>query len=273
VPGIGGIAGIALLTLAGCLEAPDHAGTMYRCTVHPECPDGFQCVGGVCTENTAGGDLVGFGAGMFTMGCMAAAPFCPGDAQVPHTVKLSAFRISASEVTRGEYDACSACPPLSASTDPASFPVRGVPFSAADMYCRMRGMQLPTEAQWERAARGTDDLPFPWNGDIDCAHASYAGCGSAGPEPVTSRAAGDTPEHVHAMAGNVREWVADFYAQPYPSGTVSDPLITSGSLRVIRGGSYKLDASAAAVWHRDSGDPAHQAGDSSLEDVGFRCAD
>jgi len=115
--------------------------------------------------------------------------------------------------------------------------------------------------------------------DTDCCdHARYAGCKPTPTAPVPEPDAqpggtpplGDTPEHLHHMADNVREWVADA-DKPYPSTPQTDPRIDdTGAIRVVRGGGFKSSGNALTVWHRDREDAKHK--DSDADDIGFRCA-
>jgi len=179
------------------------------------------------------------------------------------------------EVTQAEFAACVAagrCDRPVDGYDPAvtpDLPARGVTFAAASAYCDFIGLSLPTEAQWERAARGADDDPYPWGtATADCAHAAFSGCGGA-PGAVGSHPAGATADGLHDLAGNVAEWVRDFDGA-YPTGPVTDPQgPTSGGARIVRGGSYLT--AAAPVWARDREDPLHTS-PSEIGDLGVRCA-
>src|SRR5579862_9136186 len=103
-------------------------------------------------------------------------------------------------------------------------PVRAVSWYDAMTYCQSIGLALPTEAQWERAARGTDDNPYPWDGAIDCTHADYLECNVGGPVNETDDAAGATPvTGLSHMAGNVREWISDGWYGDYTYTGVDTP--------------------------------------------------
>ena len=178
-------------------------------------------------------------------------------------VRVGAFRIDETEVTQGAYERCveaRACRRPPASYDPsreARRPVVEVAWSDARMFCAWAGGRLPTEAEWELAARGTDGRVFPW-GDAapTCDRAHLRDCGAA-PAEVGGRRAGASPYGVLDLAGNVDEWVEDAYA-PYGGAA------TSGE-RVARGGAY--DAWHARATARSALAPSHR--DPWL---GFRCA-
>jgi len=179
---------------------------------------------------------------------------------------LRAFRIDRTEVTRAMYARCVAkrrCPPLSIDLKKdVDLPVTNVNWNEARAYCAFAGGRLPTEDQWEKAARGSDGREFPWGNDLDCARANWGNFENEGPcagknpgHPVAagSYEAGASPYGVLDMAGNVWEWVANRYDR--------DP-----SRRVVRGGSccsYFVEPRSA---NRNAWDPMHRDGD-----LGFRC--
>jgi formylglycine-generating enzyme required for sulfatase activity len=211
-------------------------------------------------------------AGEFTMGSDEG-----NDNEKPvHTVYLDAFYIDKTEVTNAQYRACveaKACDSPSDTTyyDNADYdqhPVVYVNWYQAEAYCQWAGKRLPTEAEWEKAARGTDGRTYPWGEGIDCDHAQYRECGGQ-TVSVGSKSKGASPYGALDMAGNVWEWVADWYDSGYYSQSPehNPPGPDSGTMRVLRGGSWLDVQGYANCTYRDGGTP--RAG---TYGVGFRCA-
>ncbi|MFN8444463.1 MAG: SUMF1/EgtB/PvdO family nonheme iron enzyme [Caldilineaceae bacterium] len=183
------------------------------------------------------------------------------NAQPVHTVDLDAYWIKETEVTNAEYLRCvqaGQCEDLSDNPylhDPAyaNHPVVEIKWEQAAAYAAAIGGRLPTEAEWEKAARGTSALIYPWgNTPPDSQHANFS---AAGTQPIGSYPAGASPYGVLDMAGNVKEWVADWYAVNYykdsPSRNPTGP--STGRERVLRGGFYGSNAASIRSARRDKG--------------------
>jgi len=212
-----------------------------------------------------------------------------------YRVYLDAFYIDKTEVTNAQYRACveaGACNSPSDTTyydnaDYAQHPVVYVGWDYADTYCRWAGKRLPTEAEWEKTARGTDGRIYPWGNDLDCHKGNFddeqeidnyvvsggLNCdGHVQTAPVGSFPAGASPYGALDMAGNVWEWVADQYSSDYyghsPSRNPQGP--DSGAKKVLRGGSWNNIEWKFRSAHRDGYHPM----DISVFDdnIGFRCA-
>ncbi|MEL7645519.1 MAG: SUMF1/EgtB/PvdO family nonheme iron enzyme [Anaerolineaceae bacterium] len=231
-------------------------------------------------------------AGEFRMGCDPAQNSgyaCPKDELPLHTLTLKAFFIDRYEVTNARYAECvqaQACrPPLVLSSetrehyydDPsfADFPVVNVSWKDADAFCQWAGKRLPTEAEWEKAARGGIHAAFPWgNDEPSCILANAF-------DPLSGQlclgdtsAVGTHPDGASAfgaedMAGNVWEWVSDWYANSYyaESPTV-DPGGPQGEVeKALRGGSWVSRSIYLRVAAR-----SYDLNFNSSDDAGFRCA-
>ena len=148
-------------------------------------------------------------------------------------------------------------------------PIVGVSWYGANAYCKWAGRRLPTEAEWEYAARGVDGRRFPWgDDDLSCTRAQYYGCGKGTIETGTLTL-GVSPFGVFDMAGNVSEWVNDRYAEDYyqitPRENPNGP--ANGYYRVIRGGSWDSSYLYLRTTHR-----VWAGADDHDYRVGFRCA-
>ncbi len=198
-----------------------------------------------------------------------------------HTVILPGYWIMTNEATNAEYAACVAtgkCPePAIAETGPKSHyadpayqlnPVVGVTWKQANNYCLSQNGRLPTEAEWEKAARGDAGNIYPWGtSGVDCSLANSNGC-KEDTAAVGSYDEGKSQYGVLDMGGNVREWVSDGYdAKTYQTAKLFQTAGNEkGNLKVIRGGSYKDTAEDSRSAARFGVDPVLE-----FEDVGFRC--
>jgi formylglycine-generating enzyme required for sulfatase activity len=234
-------------------------------------------------------------AGSFQMGCDSSNPAENGcnnwwqtDELPLHTVTLSAYSIDKYEVTNARYKACvdaGGCTapgsvnswtrrPYYGTSTYADYPVLNVTWHQASAFCAWAGKRLPTEAEWEKAARGSSDTrKYPWgNSAPDCTmlnyYNDYYGYCVSDTSRVGSYPSGASPYGVMDMAGNVWEWVNDWYSGSYYS--VSPGVNPQGpateSWRVLRGGSWCDDVVNVGSGFRCNEDP-----DDGGSDIGFRC--
>jgi len=242
-------------------------------------------------SGTGGGkktEMVLIPAGELVMGCNERVDSeCDEDEKPYHEVYLDEYRIDRHEVTVKNYRKCvdfggcaepgvfSDCNWRSSGRD--EYPVNCVSWHQANDYCQWAGKRLPTEAEWEKAARGTDGRRYPWgNGPASCSLAvfdsgSIAGCGKESTWPVCTKEAGNSPYGLCDMAGNVSEWVADWYGSDFYSSSArwnpGGP--SSGEAKVLRGGSWNSGERGLRPSNRRESAPASTM---RYNNVGFRCA-
>jgi len=221
---------------------------------------------------------------------VAAGPFRAGaddEASQPNErpsrqAETGPFWLDRTEVTVGAYRVCvnagrCGTPARSSSActygmgDP-ELPVNCVTHAAALAFCQFAGKRLPTEDEWEHAARGQDGRPYPWGAErATCAHAvtlaregnSTTACAGERPARVGSRPRGQSPSGALDMSGNLEEWTAGFYAERAPGG--AGP--RTGASHTLRGGSWMSPPSRSRTTSRSWGS-AVEAGPT----VGLRCA-
>lgn len=269
------------ITSCGSTEVP------LNTTTHQTTPVQF-------TNPRDGSILLEVPAGPFTMGSTPATvaeqlrrvhevypDFAEADltVEIPqHQVTLPTYYIGRTEVTVGQFrqflqdtEYRPVGDFLSISEGLAhDIPATGVTWDDANAYCDWAGLRLPTESEWEKAARGTDGRTWPW-GDVfeasRCRSSVGGDFGSAGgASPVGSFPQGASPYGCLDMAGNVTEWTTTPLG-PYPEGDPSNPAYQSGD-RVMRGGSWPDDTD---VWLRCA-DRYWQPASASQNSFGFRVA-
>jgi formylglycine-generating enzyme required for sulfatase activity len=187
-------------------------------------------------------------------------------------VVLEGFYLDRTEVTNRQWNAYAASKGIALKLEPDDHPVVNVSWLEAGEYCRWAGLRLPTEAEWEKGARGLDARPYPWGESISGSRANYIDSGDSfdnGTTPVGFFPAGRSPAGALDMAGNVWEWVADWFDESYYAASPErDPRgPSSGQGRVLRGGSWINLPLSLRTTHRGGRDPTDHT-----DFIGFRCA-
>lgn len=216
-----------------------------------------------CPASAVYGDMIEIPAGSFTMGCDERdSEVCGKAERGEQAVELPTFAIDRTEVTQAAYAGCveaGVCSKPAGGfkpTEHCTHPVVNVDWKQASQYCAWVDKRLPSEAEWEKAARGAEGARYPWgDAEPDCELANFASCGGK-LEAVAQHPEGASPYGVLDMAGNVREWVFDREA-----GQSKSPK------RAIRGGMFSDRGVHLRAARRTYGDV-------SVSDlgIGFRCA-
>jgi formylglycine-generating enzyme len=289
-------AGLAVTLAALCPTAMAHDARTLRSPVTPT-PVERALTGGLVSLRAPASTMIRVTRSRFVSGSSAddvvrAIGMCGRDPlfyrcderafsnELPDTVReVESYYLDRHEVRREDFDRCVSrgrCDPpgleLPAHLGRPELPATLVRATEAEAYCRSRGARLPTELEFERAARGTLGRRYPWgnlwNGKLSNhgrlgLDPSDDSDGFAELAPVGSFASGRTPDGFFDLAGNAAEWTSDTYSEQY--GTPPDP--AAPPRRTVRGGHY-LDG---AAWLRGAARTAYDAGDRRPY-VGFRCA-
>jgi formylglycine-generating enzyme required for sulfatase activity len=227
--------------------------------------------------------LIRIPRGTFDMGSADSDTDATSDEKPVHTVTLDTFLMDQTEVTNAQYAKCvadGACllPGSKASrsrdsyfdnSDYANYPVINVTWFDAQNYCKWAGRRMPTEAEWEYAARGTDGRLYPWGNDAPSSDLANFDSNEGDTTAVTNYPSGASSFGVLDMAGNVAEWTADWYDPGYyaksPDTNPTGP--STGTVGVVRGGAWDSAPDRVRAAARDSSGPTNAS-----DTVGFRCA-
>jgi formylglycine-generating enzyme required for sulfatase activity len=258
----------------------------------PIAPPTETVVGDTWTRPADGMVMIHVPAGEFEMGGTGIS----SDEEPVHTVVLDGFWIDRTEVSNGQYQLCAEAGACQASTtcgwggstygdaSKTDHPIACVNWHGAQAYCEWAGARLPTEAEWEYAARGPEGRIYPWGDDFECSRGNFddetqldnyvvpggEGCdGYLRTAPVGSFPAGASWCGALDMAGNVWEWVADWYDSGYyarsPLENPTGP--EAGDYRVLRGGGWLCNESNVRAANRYYSYPP----DLGYVYIGFRC--
>jgi formylglycine-generating enzyme required for sulfatase activity len=255
-------------------DAPEEVET--RCIL-PEvlCEAGQHPEYGLCVDDT---EIVAVPAGGFTMGTDG------GEDNPTHTVNLAAFSIDKYEITNRKYQSCveAGCctppqhdgsytgrQPYYGNPDYDNYPVIFVTWDQAREYCENLGKALPTEAQWEKAARSDDGRTYPWgDGGPNSTLANFNLPINGDTMEVGTHSDGASPYGAEDMAGNVWEWVSDWYDVDYYSASPTDDPLgpDDGTIKGARGGSFASLGTSLRSYLRGSYHPMEV-----FSTLGFRC--
>lgn len=221
-------------------------------------PNGNHIVDLRLVEGEVPPGMVLIPAGEFIFGVDGGAP----DELPERRIDLDAFYIDKFEVTNSEFAEVFPGHKFAART--VNYPVRAVSWTQATKYAISVGKRLPTEQEWEKAARGTDGRDYPWGNTFDAALCNL-GQSINKVRPIGQYRGGASPYGVMDMSGNVLEWTSDWY-QPYP-GNEAITIDYGQVFRVLRGGSFLSDAFDVRCSRRH-----YDAVENNRSDYGFRCA-
>lgn len=226
------------------------------------------------SASTDTGEMIAIQGGTFTMGNNQG----DADERPAHEVVVNAFQMDRFEVTNALFEQFVGATNYQtanekngkaktwrtfAKPDTQGNPVVMVSWADAQAFCEWAGKRLPTEAEWEYAARGADGRIFPWGNDFDAQKFNGKASGIRGTTHVGSYPAGASAFGIEDMAGNVWEWTADWY-QAYPGGAPSQ--FYGEKFRVTRGGGWFDEEKQVRATNRSSAAP-----EAANDDLGFRC--
>jgi formylglycine-generating enzyme required for sulfatase activity len=277
----------ATITLTSIFTPTKTFTTTPKKTRTPAAPPACSSIGQTWISPADGMEMVCVPAGEFLMGSASSdTEFVARDEQPQHTVYLDAFWIDQTEVTNGMYQKCVNDGVCSAPSDSSSstrssyygnpayadYPVIYVDWNDAKAYCEWAGRKLPSEAQWEKAARGTEGWIFPWGNNSPTSSLLNYFQKIRDTTEVGSYPEGASPYGALDMAGNVWEWVGDWYDSYYysnsPDSNPTGP--ASGTNRVLRGGSWFVRWPEVRAAYRYHDVPERRV--SWLSGFGLRCA-
>jgi sulfatase modifying factor 1 len=222
-------------------------------------------------------EMTSIPAGPFTMGYDGGLD----DEKPPHEAELPEYQIDLFEVTNAQFAGFVEATGYQTEAEQAgssrvwrdewsegkdNHPVVRVTWNDAIAYCEWVGKHLPTEAEWEKAARGPESFIYPWGDTYDAAKANGRDSGLRSTVAVGSYGEGTSPYGAFDMAGNVREWTADPGYFPYPGNNIPSSYY-GDELRVLRGGGWFDDAPDLRTTRRNPTSPT-----AANWDIGFRCA-
>ena len=265
------LAALSLLFLSACSPAQAHSRPPSAVS-----GTGLAARASSSWRNGDQSDMVVVPAGRFLMG---GNPIYEG--QPPRWVDLPSFSIDRTEVTNGQFAAFIGQTGYRTEAERAgeeqtwrslatpgreNYPVVFVTGNDASAYCQWAEKRLPTEEEWEKAARGTDGRLWPWGNQFDPASLNSAEGGVGATRPVGSYPQGASPFGALDLAGNVWEWTSSLYSSPLAGNPPADADTFQGQ-RVLRGGSWRTIAPGTQSSYRK---PART--DYRRDSTGFRCA-
>lgn len=208
-------------------------------------------------------------AGTFQMGCSTEEIGCPIDELPTRMVEIAAFEMTDTEITHAQYQEVMGESPWHFSDCGWNCPVEAVSWQDAASFCRQIGGRLPSEAEWEYAARAGSNTVYACGENTNCVWTSTWFFGNSLGKPHLVASKDWNSFGLYDMIGNVAEWVADWYHDSYENCPLDGSACVEpvGTERVYRGGSWQIPLIFPKVSTRDHAEPGTTA-----SDVGFRCA-
>ena len=244
----------------------------WACGSEPAPPPPVEDVEEILSARPLPGEMILIPAGEFTMGTDERPKNRPALEAPAHKVDLPAYYIDAYEVTLGQWIRFVTQSDYEPEGDwrrfhaigKEDYPVANVTWEDAQAYAKWAGKRLPTEAEWEKAARGPEEYAYPWGNKWDPTKSNCNEIGYRNTLEVGQIETDMSPYGVYDMMGNVQEWTSE-KIKPYKGSPVRGESAFRQGYVAVRGASYAIKGGSAYLWSRSGYFPKSQFG------LGFRC--